>query len=309
MPVPITEGTIYRFVNIQFAATLELDPRGQRTVLNDFTGTGYQQWEARRGIAGYWKFRNVATGLNLGFDVGRIAENGTLTIGTAAEFLWEVRQVNAEGRQCLHLLVPNTIYALEGSYPQRAEAAFPFNNVQVWEYWKGPNQTWFLDAKVDQGPPCVSGSIYKILSSNGSSVVHLEDDTGNVSGYRYNEGRNQLWEATAYENEKYMWSFKNVSNGHYLSISGTAKEGTRIIGSPTPFVWYIAPDSMITGAFRMFVPYTKMNVDLHMGNSSPGTVIHLYKRAAKKYWRFQKVGSSDDSHPKTSFALGPADPH
>ncbi|KAG2007988.1 hypothetical protein CC2G_013469 [Coprinopsis cinerea AmutBmut pab1-1] len=92
----------------------------------------------------------------------------------------------------------------------------------------------------------------------------------------------------AYENEKYM--FKNVSNDLYLYlyIYGTAKEGTRVIGSPTPFVWYIVPDSMITDTFRIVVPYTKINVDLHTGNSSPGTLIHLsYKRDAR-YWRFEK---------------------
>ncbi|EAU89036.2 hypothetical protein CC1G_10005 [Coprinopsis cinerea okayama7 len=311
MTLDIVEGSIYRFVNVHFSATLELDRQGHGTVLNDFTGSAYQQWEARRGLGGLWKFRSVATGNNLGLDLGKIAKNCALTTDTPTEFLWKVNRIEFEGRQCLQFIVPNTAYVLDASSPHDIGGVFPYNTVYVYENWFSGNQMWYLDDNVTPQPPCVVGCTYKISSSNGSSVAHLEDDTGKVSGFRYNEGRNQLWEAVPFENETYLWAFKNVFNGLYLGIdsdSEVAKERTRVVGSPTPFFWYIAPDSIIGDAVRILVPYTTLVLDLSQHDSAPGTVIHLYRRAdSHQHWKFEHVGTAERPFGDT-LILGPRDP-
>ncbi|KAJ2935856.1 hypothetical protein H1R20_g1238, partial [Candolleomyces eurysporus] len=77
------------------------------------------QWQASQDSDGFWRFRNVATGLYLGQDTGKLAIN-TSVVGTSFEFPWEVEEVNAD-KHHFRLYVPNTKQVLDAD----TECEFP----------------------------------------------------------------------------------------------------------------------------------------------------------------------------------------
>ncbi|EAU89009.2 hypothetical protein CC1G_09978 [Coprinopsis cinerea okayama7 len=191
-----------------------------------------------------------------------------------------------------------------GNFPGKMQVQLADRDSHIWQKLR-------LDTNVAPCPPCIPREMYKIINIQTSTLAHLENN-GNVSGFCYNEGRNQLWEPIPYEGSmrSYLYYFKNVFNGKYLGIRKheEAKHETRVIGCDEPFLWNVVPDVGVTDGYRLFVPFTEKNMDLCGDSPAPGTVIHLDpRRIPGKCWKFERVYQVED--PRDVFGnelqLGP----
>ncbi|TFK24164.1 hypothetical protein FA15DRAFT_641439 [Coprinopsis marcescibilis] len=294
--VQLENGKVYRFVSPRFRAVLELEDRTKRVVLNDFTGSSWQQWKAIKA-GGLWKFSNVASGLYLGTDFAYSPSNGVELFGTANdEFVWQLKlATSTDHPTALKLFVPYTQLGLDAS---AAHGSVPGGKVHFWDLGDcQTNQIWIVDRLVDPIVPCVQGSIYKISNVQSGTVAHIESN-GNVRGYEYNEGRNQLWEAIHESSNPYLWSFKNIFNGLYLGIKGDlAKKDTHIVGTKKAFKWRLVVDSFDSNKFQIYAPHVNLSIDLHNNLKDPGTLMHLWSPIRDRHWRFEKVDVPDRSLP------------
>jgi len=138
-----------------------------------------------------------------------------------------------------------------------------------------------------------SGSTYLITNVKAGTAVDLSaGDNTTVTGWTVNGASgsaNQHWAMNWTGNS---WTFRSVYTGHYLSINGTAADGTGIVASATPFGWDIWRDDNNTNTFRIFVPNTIQNLDLYGdGLKTPGDPITLWSTwdGLHQTWNFTQV--------------------
>ncbi|KAG2007984.1 hypothetical protein CC2G_013466 [Coprinopsis cinerea AmutBmut pab1-1] len=216
----------------------ESDPT---TMMNPSRGV---QWRVTI-TNGLCSFFNVASERYLGLKQSRSTaalSDGVQLVGTADEFLWEVTRTGTVYR----LSVPYTNYVLDAD----TYGTLPGIKLQLYQRWTDKsNQQWTIDTDIFPRIPCLENRKYKIVNGQSGTVMHLED-TMNVSGFRYNEGRNQLWEPVRVDG-LYRWMFRNSRNGQYLGIKrGDAARGTRVVTVTEPFVWIVIPDLAERDAFK-----------------------------------------------------------
>ncbi|CAA7264512.1 unnamed protein product [Cyclocybe aegerita] len=136
------------------------------------------------------------------------------------------------------------------------------------------------------------GARYIITNVKGGTAIDL-DGTNNrdIIGYPKHGGPNQQWELVSVDNHD-DWYLKNVRSGTYIGFDGQHFDGTKLISKSEPFTWRILPDEKDCSVYRIFVPWTNMNLDLsNHGDSKPCTPISLWGKweGTNQTWRFEKV--------------------
>ncbi|KAJ7599606.1 ricin B-like lectin [Mycena floridula] len=133
-----------------------------------------------------------------------------------------------------------------------------------------------------------SGQTYKLVNVKSSTVVMDLSGTDNRSiiGYPDQDGPNQKW-TMAWTG--HSWTFRSVSSGLYLNISGQPADGTKLVAAPEPCQWDIWHDESNHDAYRIFIPGTGFNLDLYnYGDATPGNPITLWYRwkGVHQTWKF-----------------------
>ncbi|CAA7264510.1 unnamed protein product [Cyclocybe aegerita] len=135
-----------------------------------------------------------------------------------------------------------------------------------------------------------SGLTYVITNVKAGTAIDLSaGDNHTVTGWATHGHTNQQWTLNWTGNS---WTFRSVATGTYLSIDGSASDGTRIVASTTPFDWHIWRDEQDENTFRIFVPNTHQNLDLYArGNPSSGNPVTLWYtwNGLHQTWKFTQV--------------------
>lgn len=119
-----------------------------------------------------------------------------------------------------------------------------------------------------------------MVNSVSKTVAHLEEHSNKVSGFWYNEGRNQKWEVLS--TGRGTWFIRNHYNGQYLGIDRTTAENhhTTLVGTGKPFAWDIAQKYFegrrIPQANILYVPNTELAIGLDdSASTKTGTGLRL----------------------------------
>ncbi|KAJ2921607.1 hypothetical protein H1R20_g15487, partial [Candolleomyces eurysporus] len=277
--VPFEAGQIYILVNCNTGNVVQLEET-KKIAGYSFNAGQNQRWEAsQEDGTGHWFFKNPWSGLYMGVasDTAAIV-NGTRVVGVPQPFAWNVVPDRTQGGNG-----GSYRFNLDSYNQPPGHESYLWERTDVlWHLWKFE----LLDTAVEA--PVQAGGMYKIVNCHTGTVAHLEDNR-NLAGYRFNDGRNQKWEASQEEGTGY-WFFKNPWSGLYMGITGAAGNSTRIVGVPQPFAWNIVPDR---GQVN-----TALNLDL--GKADPGYSIHLWDRTNVLWhlWRFERLdsGAELDAH-------------
>ncbi|TFK24155.1 hypothetical protein FA15DRAFT_669810 [Coprinopsis marcescibilis] len=303
MPFHLEDGRVYRFISQYNKGVIELLEPTKVAVIKEPTGSKWQQWKAIK-VDCFWKFESVAaTGYYLGFDRSTRAKNGLKIIGTSnKDAIWYVTiGKNIKYPNTLQLCIPYTKYVLDtDAHNKNLESVDLqlWEDSQTWKEWNRSNQVWILDQDIEPAVPCVNGGVYHIQNVQTGTVIHFESHTGNVRSHHYNEGRNQLWEATRAGSDESLWSFKNILNGRYLSIGGDIAELDQpIIGSNGPFRWRLVPSALNSSHFELYVPHVDLSMDVKDLSSASGAKIKLSSPSRDRLWRFEKVAIPNQNMP------------
>jgi len=231
----------------------------------------------------------------IGLPLGAFADSKTSVTKTRKPFAWRLL-TNAEDGS-FSFAVPSsckylTMFWSTGNAPVPTDGS-----VKIWATTQDPlhrDVRWRLeDAGARQ--PVEDERLYKIVGAPSGTVMHAEVD-GKVAGYPYNEGRNQLWRASCQdERGAHFVAFQNFATGQYLAfdlppdVVEDPQHGARLLTAENPFHWQLVRDPEDASGYRLLVPFQRINADLHNGDASPGTPIHLYSPIADKYWTFEEV--------------------
>ncbi|KAF6755166.1 hypothetical protein DFP72DRAFT_1067891 [Ephemerocybe angulata] len=284
-------GRTYKFANVKTGSALTIHPTTLRVFGNHYIGSPLQLWEAA-SKNGFWTFKNSETGLYLGFDVGVVANNGRHVVATANAFRWAIIREDS-GKGWMKLFVPYTNQCLDLDDNGGWANGITIQSVAAHNNHCGK---WVIDPDTTFEPIAIPGELYKLLNCESKTVAHLEEPSNEVSGFRYNEGRNQKWEALP--SGSGTWFIRNHYNGLYMGIKGTVAElRSPVIGTEEPFAWDIAPRYREgrrepNGAIdRVYVPNTEFAVCIMNGNPTPGTILELWTNPNDwyQYWVFEKV--------------------
>ncbi|KAK7682003.1 hypothetical protein QCA50_014967 [Cerrena zonata] len=135
-----------------------------------------------------------------------------------------------------------------------------------------------------------SGATYRLINAKAGNVLDLSGgDNRSIIGYDWHGGENQKWEL---DNQGSGWTLRNKGTGLYLSVDGYGQDGTPIVASENPTQWDIWPDEEDPSVHRIFIPNTRLNVDLSdHGNPTPGTLITLWGKweGRNQCWRFEQA--------------------
>ncbi|KAL4254141.1 Ricin B-like lectin [Abortiporus biennis] len=139
-----------------------------------------------------------------------------------------------------------------------------------------------------------SGGVYILVNAKSGGALDLSGgDNRSIIGYDVHGSDNQKWRLEQVEGGQ--WRLQNVASGAYLRVDGYAQDGTPVVApqGDGPFEWDIWPDEDDPNTFRIFVPNTRLNIDLSdHGNPTPGTPITLWNKWApgiNQRWRFQQA--------------------
>lgn len=132
-----------------------------------------------------------------------------------------------------------------------------------------------------------SGQTYTITNAKSGTVMDLSGlDNRSVIGFPAHGGPNQKWTLNWTGRS---WTFQSVYSGLYLALDGSPSDGTRLVAAATPAEWHIWHDDVDPSAYRIFVPFTRFNLDLYgHGNPAPSTPITTWYtwRGIHQTWRF-----------------------
>ncbi|KAL0948453.1 hypothetical protein HGRIS_011026 [Hohenbuehelia grisea] len=131
-----------------------------------------------------------------------------------------------------------------------------------------------------------SGSVYRLINAKAGTALDLSGgDNSSIIGYPYHEGANQKW---LLEWTGKGWTFKSSSNGLYLTLSGTATDGTRLTVGSTPMEWHVWPDNLDSSVYRHVSPVSRSDL-WAQGDPTPGTPITLWYRWNGRHqtWKFE----------------------
>ncbi|KAF6758620.1 hypothetical protein DFP72DRAFT_1064733 [Ephemerocybe angulata] len=279
----IESETSYAFTNVHTGHPITIDP-DTNTVVGSirFTGTPFQVWEAA-SVNGLWTFKNAETGRYLGYTLYVPVKEGDVIKATTHPFTW---QVTRDAKGWAKLSVPYTNFVLDMEANQNSWAVTGRTS------YEQSNQRWILDSEITFKLPITAGNLYKIVSSNVGAVVNLDDSSEFVSGYKYNEGRNQKWEAIP--GDAGTWFLKNHLTHTYLGIGAmVANHGTPVVGTEQPFAWdiirkYVDGKPCKRNGVMLRVPSTELalNPD-YLSHNNPGTKIQLQVNPTG-YWILKK---------------------
>ncbi|KAL4066330.1 carbohydrate-binding module family 13 protein [Scleroderma yunnanense] len=119
-----------------------------------------------------------------------------------------------------------------------------------------------------------SGARYVLLNVKApESCLDISGgDNRSLIGYPPHGGLNQQWE------------FHRVSRNIFR---------IRVVAGEEEYVWYVQDEPNFPGTIRLFVPDTRMNVDLSDdGNPTPGTPVTLWEAwrpGSNQLWRLEQV--------------------
>ncbi|TFK24137.1 hypothetical protein FA15DRAFT_704791 [Coprinopsis marcescibilis] len=318
----LEDGVIYRIISPHYRGVLELNERTKAVSVQDFTASSLQLWKATKSGA-YWRLENVSTGFYLGAHLQTTVSNTSPVIGTQTKFRWKVEPAGVSkfptALKEVHSVLL-TIPFLSHGLDALEEQSYPGPPAIFWKLGTpnlADNQKWLFDpsqivfstpldspddrnfSDVEPVLPLAHGKVYKIVNAQSRTVAHLEDDSGEVRGYRYNEGRNQLWEAVCEdESEPYLWSFKCILNELYLGLHGDrANKGTLIAGSPNSFTWRLVVNPLDGNLVEFYAPYSGLSMNLDGNKKAPGTVMELWSPHRARFWKFEEVEIKDRSQP------------
>ena len=135
-----------------------------------------------------------------------------------------------------------------------------------------------------------SGSSYKIINAQAGTAVDLSGtDNKSIIGWPSHSGDNQKWTIDWIGN---AWTFRNVRSGQYLGLGAASTDGTRLVAVDEPVGWHIWHDEEDPSTFRIFVPFTRYNLDLYnYGDPIAGDPITLWSKWNGRHqtWRFENV--------------------
>ncbi|KAF6753480.1 hypothetical protein DFP72DRAFT_407126 [Ephemerocybe angulata] len=293
----LQSGKTYKIASVKTGSALTINPFTREVIANVYKGTPLQVWDAVATPSGHWCFRNPETGLYFGSHLGKAVKDSSPIKATSHAFPWAVRRDNG-GWSKLGIPYTNHVLDLDDHGGLGNDIM-----VQSWIWLGGDNQKWVVDADTRYEPPVSAGELYKIVSSCAGTVVHLEK-SGDISGYEYNEGRNQQWEAVASGSD--TWYLKNHFTGQYLGVEDSDLEvpekATRVIATDLPFAWDIVPKYIggvpaRKGGVMLYIPYTELALNLEGGKKRPGTRIHLWINQVQ-YWILEKCTSTRHQLPE-----------
>ncbi|TFK24136.1 hypothetical protein FA15DRAFT_704790 [Coprinopsis marcescibilis] len=287
----LKDGVVYRIISPHYRGVLELNERTKDVSVQDFTASPSQLWKATKSGA-YWTLENVfSTDFYLGGHPQTTVAWGVHVVGTITKFQWKVGPAGvSKFPTALKVTVPFSSHGLDASHGEK----YPGPPAIFCRLGSPPghNQIWLFDSEV-QPPmlPIVHGKIYKIVNYQSRTVGHLERESGEVRGYSYNEGRNQMWRAVHEGgSDLYLWSFINISNGRSLGVKGgIANKGTLIAGLSESFLWRLVVNPLDHYLVQLYAPFTGLSMDLDGNNRAPGTEMRLWSPNRDRFWRFEEV--------------------
>ncbi|KAL4066541.1 carbohydrate-binding module family 13 protein [Scleroderma citrinum] len=137
-----------------------------------------------------------------------------------------------------------------------------------------------------------SGARYVLLNVKApESCLDISGgDNRSLIGYPPHGGLNQQWEF--HRVSRNIFRIRS-GTGLFLGIDGRAINGTRVVAGEEEYVWYVQDEPNFPGTIRLFVPDTRMNVDLSDdGNPTPGTPVTLWEAwrpGSNQLWRLEQV--------------------
>ncbi|KAF6765535.1 hypothetical protein DFP72DRAFT_204582 [Ephemerocybe angulata] len=289
----LESGRTYKFANVKTGSALTIHPTTRRVFGNHYIASKLQLWVAA-SKNGFWTFKNSETGRYLGFDVGVVAKNGRHVVATANAFAWAIVREDSE-KGWMKLFVPYTNQCLDLDANGGWANGITIQSVAAHNNHCGK---WVIDPDTTFEPIAMPGELYKLLNYESKTVCSLRgafERRQTVSGFRYNEGRNQKWEAIP--SGSGTWFVRNHFDGLYMGIKGTIAEiGSCVVGTEAPFAWDIAPRYKEgrrrepNGAI-VYVPNTELALCIENGSSSPGAKLKLWADPIgwSQYWVFEKV--------------------
>ncbi|TFK24145.1 hypothetical protein FA15DRAFT_694594 [Coprinopsis marcescibilis] len=295
MPTQLEDGKVYRIVSLVSKGVVELHERTRAAVVNEPNGSQWQQWKAIK-VDEHWRFESVAaSGIYLGIDRSKKAAGGVIVVGTPNRgSVWHLKcDEDRKHQNAIKLFIPYTRNVLDV-----VSGSVESTKIHLFNSHNGANQSWILDQNIEPATPCVNGRIYYIQNVQTETVAYFESHTGNVRGYHYSEGRNQLWEAILADLDESLWSFKNILNGRYLAIGGDiAEQGQSIIVSEKPFRWKLIPNALNSEQLELHVPNVDLSLDIKDLSRAPGAEIVLSQPSRERLWRFEKVNIPNQNLP------------
>ncbi|KIM60269.1 carbohydrate-binding module family 13 protein [Scleroderma citrinum Foug A] len=132
------------------------------------------------------------------------------------------------------------------------------------------------------------GRIYALINVKSGTCLDLSgDDNRSTIGYPFHNSPNQGWMFERQGNGNF-W-IKSAS-GLYLRVEGGVGNGAKVEVGLMQYDWKIQDDSSVHQGIRVSPPGKWENLDLHYGNSTPGTRVHLWcGSASNQLWRLQEI--------------------
>lgn len=128
-----------------------------------------------------------------------------------------------------------------------------------------------------------------------------------VGGYPYDGTLSQLWTASIWDpSAPFCVAFANFATGQYLAPDRSVPSrlghevtfGTRLSRAVTSFDWQLVRHRRDSTGYRLLVPFTRNNIELHKGKPAPGTLIYLQPHKEEMYWRFEEVPMAAGQEPQ-----------
>jgi len=137
-----------------------------------------------------------------------------------------------------------------------------------------------------------AGQTYYLINKQANNAMDLSaGDNTSVIGYGLHDGDNQKWRLA---NSGSGWTLQNASTGSWLTVDGptsSAVDGTRVVAGSTQTIWDIWPDEDDPTVHRLFIPNTRLNIDLSdYGNTTPGTPVQVWGKwspGTNQCWLFE----------------------
>ncbi|KAH6906947.1 hypothetical protein BKA70DRAFT_1285906 [Coprinopsis sp. MPI-PUGE-AT-0042] len=280
------EAGTYAIINVRLPRWV-LDTKDGVVVAYPYISSPSQQWNLESSDGICWYIKNVASGRYLGLPVDERVKNALTLREVDHKFAWHLRRFEDKEHQFLPY-VPYTNYVidLDPRDPQ------PGRTLYVHEDGKGPHQAWHFtkDLHLETSRILQDGRRYKILNAQSNTAITVKDDR-TVACFQSDHREGQMFQAVETANG---WAFRSVKTKQYLGIPHTIVypvHGPRLTSVEKEFTWMVLPYYDGSKKFKIWLPFTRMVLDLHHGQKEDDTPIHIWGTTSVEYiwWRFEEV--------------------
>jgi len=186
------------------------------------------------------------------------------------------------------LYYPETNFIIDLDFGKSADGT----KIQLWTFGHCQNQYWAVESVAPPPPlkPYSFNTDYAFVNKRGGTAITLQSDGVNVAGDPLTWELEQFW---VLEPGTGNYVYIRSEGRKYWSIANSPENGERIVLGNNKQNWDIKQDPQDPTAFRIFYPGKNYNVELHRGNSTPGTVVQLFAQWAndQQLWRFRTPGA------------------